>query len=422
MDIVFKEVRIIDSKSPFHNTIQNIHVKNGKIDKIGNTNFRSEKIIDCKGMNISNGWFDMRANFNDPGLEHKEDIQSGCEVAAVGGFTGIATLPNTEPVIQTKSHIEYLKSRSTAYLPDIYPMAALTLDAKGDDLTEMIDLHHAGAIAFTDGEMPTLNTDILLKSLIYLQKINGLLINRPEDRMLTQFGDMNEGITSTMLGMKGMPALAEELMIKRDLDVLEYTGGKIHFSNISSKGAVSIIRKAKKKGMNVTCDVSIHHLIYDDSYLMKFNTNFKSNPPFRRVADRNALIKGINDGTIDAIVSSHTPQDEENKKLEFDKAAFGLLGLQTFYSQLNRLTKSIELDTLIEKITTAPRAILNIPTYTIQEKELANLTLFSEKEEWDFNEKSNKSKSTNSPLYNTRLKGKVMAVLNGSKYYIDPSI
>jgi len=422
MDTVFKEVKILDRKSPFHNSIQNILVKDGIIDKIGKSNFRASRTVNCKGLKVSVGWFDMRANFNDPGLEFKEDIESGCKAAATGGFTGIATLPNTEPVIQTKSHVEYLKSRSSAFLPDIYPLAALTTDTKGEDLTEMIDLHYAGAVAFTDGEKPIWNADILLKSLIYLQKFNGLLINKPEDRMLTQFGDMNEGPTSTILGMKGMPALAEELMIKRDLDILEYTGGKIHFSNISSKGAVSIIRNAKKKNKNITCDVSIHHLIYDETQLHSYDTNFKSNPPFRTDSDKKALIKGVSDDTIDVIVSSHAPQDEENKKLEFDRAAFGLIGLQTFWPQLNSLTKEIGLEKLVEKITDAPREILSLTKSTIQEKEVANLTLFSEKEEWLFNYETNRSKSINSPLYNTIQKGKVMAVVNGTKSQIDPSL
>ena len=256
----------------------------------------------------------------------------------------------------------------------------------------MIDLHYAGASAFSDGELPVWNTDILLKSLIYLQKFDGLLINKPEDRMLTQFGDMNEGPTSTVLGMKGMPALAEELMIKRDLDILEYTGGKIHFSNLSSKGAVAIIRLAKKKKLNVSCDVSIHHLIYDETNLGGYDTNYKSNPPFRTDIDRRSLIKGVSDGTIDAIVSAHSPQDEENKKLEFDKAAFGLLGLQTFWPQLNSLKKDIKLEVLLQKITDAPRHILNLPSSPIQEKEIANLTFFSEKEEWPFNNQTNTSK------------------------------
>jgi dihydroorotase len=335
MYIVFKEVKIIDQTSPFHNSIQNILIKDGIIDKIGKSNFKADKVFQRKGLMVSKGWFDMRANFNDPGLEFKEDIESGCKTATVGGFTGIAILPNTDPVVQSKSQIEYIKSKSAACLPDIYPIAALTTDTKGEELTEMIDLHYAGASAFSDGELPVWNTDILLKSLIYLQKFDGLLINKPEDRMLTQFGDMNEGPTSTVLGMKGMPALAEELMIKRDLDILEYTGGKIHFSNLSSKGAVAIIRLAKKKKLNVSCDVSIHHLIYDETNLGGYDTNYKSNPPFRTDIDRRSLIKGVSDGTIDAIVSAHSPQDEENKKLEFDKAAFGLLGLQTFWPQLN---------------------------------------------------------------------------------------
>ena len=419
MDLVLKDVRILDSQSPFHDTIQNILIRNGIIDKIGKTNFRGDKIINGTDLSVSCGWFDMRANFNDPGLEYKEDIYTGAATASAGGFTGVAILPNTEPVIQSKGQIEYIKSKSRGLVSEVLPMAAVTLDVQGKDLTEMIDLHHAGAVCFTDGEQPIWNPDVLLKSLLYIQKFNGLLINRPEDRMLTQFGDMNEGLVSTGLGMKGMPALAEELMLKRDLDILKYTGGKIHFSTISSKGAVKIIRKAKKDGLNVTCDVSIHHLIYTENFLEDFDTNFKSNPPFRTESDKKALIRGLADGTIDAIVSSHQPQDEENKKLEFDKAAFGLSGLQTFFPNLLQIAEDIDLSLLLEKITSAPRAVLDLSKVHIDEKQPANLTLFSRNQEWFFDTSTNYSKSTNSPAFQTTLKGKVLGTINREKSYFD---
>ena len=272
MNILLREVKILDPSSSHHNKVFNVHVKDGKIASIDKVEHRAEKVIEAKGYILTPGWFDMRVNFNDPGLEHKEDLISGCKLASASGFTGVATLPNTIPVIQDKSKIEYLKSRSEQALTDVHPYGAVTLDTKGEDLTEMIDLHHAGAIGFTDGEKTLWHTDIFLKSLIYLQQIDGLLLNVPEDRMLTRFCSMNEGIMSTSLGLKGMPAISEHIAIKRDLDLLQYAGGKLHFSNISSKESVKLIKKAKSSGLNVTCDVSIHHLVHNEEDLATYDS------------------------------------------------------------------------------------------------------------------------------------------------------
>lgn len=418
MNILIREAKILDPQSPHHNKVVNIHIKDGQIIAIDKKDHRADTVIEAKGLLLSSGWFDMKAHFNDPGNEHKEDLASGAATAAQGGFTGVAILPNTNPVVQTKGNIEYVLSKSKAYLTDIYPMAAVTIDAKGEDLTEMLDLHNAGAVAFTDGEKPIWHTDMMLKSLIYLQKIDGLLINQPEDQLLTRFGSMNEGTSSTILGLKGMPTLAEHLMIKRDLDLLKYAGGKIHFSNISSKESVNLIKKAKKKGLQVTCDVSIHHLIHTDEDLMGYDSNYKINPPLRTEADRKALIKGLQDGVIDAIVSAHTPQDEENKKLEFDLAGFGISGLQTMLPSLLKLGKELEPSVWIDKVSNNPRRILKLETPAIEEKQIANLTLIDPKAKWKLNDQTNKSRSRNSPFFNKELTGKVKAIFNGTQFQI----
>lgn len=419
MEILLKGVKIIDPNSSHHQSIRNVLIKNGKIEKISAMAITSSKEYDAKGMFLSNGWFDLRANFNDPGFEHKEDLESGCDAAMKGGFTGVAVLPNTNPIIQSKGQIEYIKTKTSTCLTDIYPIGAASTDTKGEEITEMLDMNAAGAIAFSDGEKPIWHTDLLIKSLQYLKKIDGLLMNKPEDRLLTAHGDMHEGPTSTMLGLYGMPNIAEVLMIKRDLEVLEYTGGKIHFSNISTKEAVRLIKEAKKKGLNVTCDVSVHHLVFEDIELTDFDTNLKSNPPFRSTSDRKALIKGLSDGTIDAIVSAHTPQDQESKKLEFDLAEFGLLGLQVLYPMLNKLQNDLNLELMVEKLTTGPKNILRLNPEGIEEGNQANLTLFDAKEKWTFDAKSNASKSKNSPLFGQELTGKVKAVFNGGKVYFD---
>ncbi|MEO9966428.1 MAG: dihydroorotase [Reichenbachiella sp.] len=418
MNIFLREAKILDPKSPHHNKVVNIHIKDGRIESIDKKEHRGETVIEAKGMVLSPGWFDMRANFNDPGNEHREDLVTGAATAAQSGFTGVAILPNTEPVIQTKSHIEYVRSRSINFLTDILPMAAVTIDAKGEELTEMLDLHQAGAVAFTDGEKPLWHTDIMLKSLIYLQKVNGLLINQPEDQLLTRFGSMNESTVSTVLGLKGMPTLAEHLMIKRDLDLLKYAGGKMHFSNITSAESVSLIKKAKKKGYHITCDVSIHHLIHTDEDLMDYDSNYKINPPLRTDNDRKALIKGLKEGVIDVITSSHTPLDEESKKLEFDRAEFGIAGLQTMLPSLFRLSNELNSEEWIEKITHNPRMILNQPSASIEAKQTANLTLIDTKSKWTLDDSTNRSKSRNSPFFQEELTGKVKAVINGTQFQI----
>lgn len=418
MNILLREVKVLDPHSPHHNKVVNIHIKDGQISTIDKKDHKSENQINAKGLIVSPGWFDLRANFNDPGQEHKEDLSSGASAAAHGGFTGVATLPNTNPVVQTKSSIEYILSKTKPYLVDFYPMAAVTLDTKGEDLTEMLDLHAAGAVAFTDGERPLWHTDIMLKSLIYLQKVDGLIMSQPEDQMLTRFGSMNEGVVSTVLGLKGMPSLAEHLIIKRDMDLLKYSGGKIHFSNISSKESVNLIKKAKKKGHNVTCDVSIHHLVHTDENLSDYDSNYKINPPLRTEKDRKSLIKGLKDGVIDAISTSHTPQDEESKKLEFDRADFGISGLQTMLPSLLRIGDEIDMGTWIENLTSKPRAILKLPPVVIEGKQTANLTLFDPKAKWIFDDQMNQSKSRNSPFFNHELTGKVKAVINGKQFQI----
>ncbi len=421
MDIVLNSVEIIDKNSTFHQKRRNVYLKNGSIKKITTKPVEeAKKVIDGKGLKLSIGWFDVGAHFNDPGLEHKEDLYSGEKTAVSGGFTGVALLPNTKPVIQTKNEIAYIIGGNESRITQLYPMGAVTFDNEGKELTEMIDLNQAGAVAFSDGIKPIWHTDIVLKSLQYLQKFEGLLINRPEDKMLTAFGSMHEGKQSTLLGLKGMPSLAEEIMIQRDLQLLEYAGGKIHFNNVSTAAAVEMIRKAKRQGLNVSCDVAVHQLVYTDEATSGYDTNFKVNPPFRQNEDIKALKKGLKDGTIDLVVSSHRPQDEESKNLEFDLADFGVIGLQTFLPMLKLAFNKDTLDEFIPSFTHNPRKLLGLDVPEIKEGESANLTLYDESMIWQFDENSNLSKSKNSPLLNTELSGGIVGVFNNGKSYLTP--
>ncbi len=419
MSILIKSALILDPGSPHHKRRKNIFISDaGIIKHIGKDSPAASRVVESKNLMVSMGWFDMRANFNDPGNEHKEDLESGLKTAAAGGFTGVALLPNTKLCIETKNDVSYLTSRNKQSVAQAYPMGAVTRACHGEDLTEMLDLHAAGAVAFTDGEKPVWNTDILLKSLLYLQKFDGLLINKPEDKYLTAFGTMNEGVTSTWLGLKGMPGIAEEIMVKRDIELLKYAGGRLHFSNISTIKSADRIARARKKGLHVTCDVAIPNLIFDETLLGEYDTNYKVNPPLRTKAEVKALVKALAKGEIDVIVSSHTPQDEESKKLEFDMAEFGMLGLQTFFPLLMRLVNGMTLEGLIEKITINPRKILRIPMPKIMEGEKAELTLFDPDVEWVYDETVNYSKSANSPLLGQTLKGMALGVVsNGRSFF-----
>ena len=283
----------------------------------------------------------------------------------------------------------------------------------------MIDLHEAGAIGFTDGLKPIWHTDIFLKALQYLQKFNGLLIDHPEDIWLNLFGQMHEGVNSTMLGLKGMPRIAEELSLSRNIDLLQYAGGRVHFSRVSTSRSIALVRAAKKKGLSVSCDIASYQPLLDDSLLQDFDTNYKVNPPLREKSDQDALIKGLKDGTIDVLCSGHLPHDDESKNLEFDLADFGMSNLQTFASQLTSLSASVPLNDLIEKVTTGPRTLLGIESPLIAVNEKANLTLFDPHHEWTLDAKSNFSKSKNSPWFGKKVKGKAVAVFNNSRNWPD---
>jgi dihydroorotase len=419
MNILIKSAEILDPNSDFYKKKKNILIENGHIKKISDIQHKADLVIEGENLKASIGWFDMRVSIKDPGFEHKEDIQSVSIAAASGGFTEIACLPNTKPLIQSKDVISYIKGKSLTSLINIHPIAAVTVDNKGEEMTEMMDLHYSGAVAFSDGNKPVWHPDVLLKALQYSQSFDGLLINRAEEKYLTQNGQMNEGKVSTQLGLRGIPMLAEELMIERDLRILEYTGGRIHFSLVSSPKSLDLIREAKKKGLNVTCDISVHHLTLDESMLVEFDTNLKVSPPLRNKNDIALFWKAIADDTIDVIVSDHNPQDEESKNLEFDLADFGIIGLETAFAAINTNNRKVKLEKLIEKISITPREILKLNLPSISEGLPANITVFDPDLEWTFTAKDIKSKSKNTPFVGKKLKGKVIGVFHKNMHYIN---
>jgi len=419
MKILIQSATIYNKPSPFHLKKKNVLIQNGRITEISDKSISADKVTPAEGMILSAGWFDIGAYVGDPGHEQEEDMLSLCKAAAAGGYTEIAVLPNTQPSVQTKNEVAYLTQGNENRLVQIHALASVTKNNKGEELTEMIDLREAGALAFTDGFKPIWHTDLFLKALQYLQKFHGVLIDHPEDTWLNMFGQMHEGVMSTSLGLKGMPRIAEEVAAARNLELLNYAGGRLHMAKISTAKTVDLVRAAKKKGLQVTCDVTSYQPLYDDQWLADFDTNFKVNPPLREKADNEAIIKGLRDGTIDVLVSGHTPQDDESKFLEFDLADFGLINLQTMAAHISSLSKVVEMERLIECVAENPRKIFGLTVPVIEEGARANVTLFDPTREWTFSSEINYSKSKNSPWLGRTLRGKAIATFNNSKTWLD---
>ena len=415
--LLIKNATILDPRSKHHRKKRDLLIRNGKIESIkSKIDAPKAKVVSAAGIYVSIGWLDVGVETGDPGYEHREDLKTVADAAAAGGFTGIACLPNTSPSIHSKSEVLYLKNNSQGKLVDFFPIGAVSQNCEGGDITEMYDMHHAGAVAFSDGKKSIQNSGLMMRALQYVKAFDGMVMNHPHDKDIAGSGQMHEGKISTSLGMKGIPRLSEELMVQRDIYLAEYTDSKLHLSNISSATSEALVQAAKQKGLKVTSSTSILHLIFSDEELADFNTQFKIVPPLREKNDITALRKGLKNGSIDIITSNHSPVELEGKNLEFLNADFGALGLQTMYPLYNtHLTKVIKLDSFIEKVAIRPRQLLNIELPKIEEGAVANLTIFDPKPIWTFTKKDILSKSKNSPIVGMELKGKVVGVVNNGK-------
>jgi dihydroorotase len=414
MNILIKQARIIDQNSPYNGKTMDVLIENGIITSIRSSikTDKNVKTIEGKNLHISAGWFDMQANFCDPGYEHKEDLLSGIKAAAAGGFTGVALTSSTNPPIHSKAQVQYIKTNTADAVVEVYPVGAVTHNREGKELSEMYDMQLAGAVAFSDDKNSISNSGILLRALLYSKNFNALVMAHCDDKSISQDGQMNEGINSTKLGLKGIPALAEELMISRNIYLSEYTDAPLHICNVSSKGSVELIREAKAKGLKITSSVNAYNIALDDNLLSGFDSNFKLNPPLRTKNDIEALRKGIADGTIDVITSDHRPQDIESKDIEFDHASNGMIGLESAFGLINSNRGKIKLETIISALTVQPRNILKLEQVSIKEDKAANITIFDPDQEWTFEKKHIRSKSANTPLTGTKFKGKVIGVIN----------
>lgn len=409
MKILIKSALIVDSRSPLNGKKRDILIENGKITSIAaNISEPKAKEITAKGLCVSSGWIDMRANFCDPGFEFKEDITSGIEAAKRGGFSTVVLMPSTNPVIDSKSGVEYVLSKAKNNDVKILVAGSLSDKMEGKQMSEMYDMHQAGAVAFTD-DKKSVGAELMMRALEYTLNFGGLVMSFPYEKGVSSHGQMNEGITSVSMGTAGIPNIAEEIRLQRDIELLRYTGGKLHVSLISTAKSVELIRRAKKEGLNITCAVAAHQLYFLDEDLKTFDTNLKVIPPFRSKDDRKALIAGLKDGTIDAICSDHTPQDVEHKVREFEDASFGISSIETtFFTAYAALEKHLSVEEIVAKFTTAPASILGIEQNEIKEGVSANLTLFSTEENTIVDNSNWKSKSKNSPLFGKELKGKVV--------------
>lgn len=416
MNLLVKNVTIADPQSNFNSQQCDVRVENGKIKNIGKlTADKNETLFDAQGAFLTPGFFDLNCVAGDPGFETKEDIGTLTQTAKAGGFTGLALLPQTSPVIQSKSQVEYIVNRAKNNLVDVLPVGAISQNREAKELAELFDMQQAGAVAFSDGDKALQDDGFMSRALQYAKGFNALLMVYPENKSIAGKSQINESKNSVLLGMKGLPALAEEMHIARDIFLAGYNETKIHISNISTAGAVALIRKAKKDGVQVSCDVTAHHLVFTEELLSDFDSNYKVKPPLRGKSDVKALIAGLKDGTIDAITSQHRPEEIEFKNVEFEIAHYGIIALQTVLPLL--LKAGLDIALIAEKLAINPRKLLNLTVPVIEEGAVANFTVVNTSEKWLYNAASNYSKSANSPLLGTELTGKVKLVYHNNQYW-----
>jgi dihydroorotase len=419
MTTLIKSATIIDSSSPYHKQQKDILISDGIIQKIRDRipSKTAYQLVEKENLHVSCGWFDTSVSFGEPGYEERETIKNGLQVAAKSGFTAVAVNANSNPIIDSKSAVEFLINKANGFATNLYPIAALTRESNGLEMAELFDMQQSGAIAFGDYKKPIVNDNLMKIALLYAQNFDGLVLSFPKNNAIAGEGIANEGINSTKLGLKGNPALAEHIQIARDLFLLEYTGGKLHIPTISSAKSVDLIKEAKKKGLQVTCSVSAHHLIVTDDELHRFDSNYKTNPPLRTTADTKALQKAVKSSLIDIVTSDHNPIDIEHKKVEFSEAKSGTIGLESFFGAVNSV---LNIDDFIDNITSKPRTIFGIENLLLEEGNKANITFFNPDKTYVFSKEHILSTSKNSAFINKKMKGKVYGIFANNQLILNP--
>ncbi len=398
-------------------------IREGNIAGIGESLDPGENIprYDASGKTISPGWMDMHVHLREPGQEHKETIQTGCRAAAAGGFTAVACMPNTDPPIHTRDVVEFVIERAEQTAVDVHPIACVSKRREGKELAEMADLAEGGAVAFSDDGSPVWHAGLMRRALEYSAMLGKPIINHMEELSLNEDGHMHEGAASTRLGVKGIPALAEEVMIARDALLAEVVGGHVHVAHISTARAVDLVREAKARGVTITAEVCTHHLALTDEAVEEtgFDTHTKMHPPLRTAEDIEALKAGLQDGTIDALCTDHAPHASFEKEVEFAAAPFGILGLETAWGLVGRELIApgvLSVEEAVRKLTVAPRRILGLPMPKIEEGAAACLTVFDAETRWTFSEDDIRSKSRNTPFVGARMVGRAWAIYNKGRF------
>jgi dihydroorotase len=418
MNILIRKAIITHPGASLHAQTRDILITNGTITRIAeNITDKADTIIEKEGLHVSVGWVDVFANFSDPGYEFKETLETGAAAAAAGGYTHVFVVPNTNPVIHSKSQAEYIKEKSRALPVNIHPLGAVSKNAEGKELAEMYDMFASGAVAFSDGLKPIQSSGLLLKALQYVKAFNGVVIQLPDDKSIGTYGLMNEGIVSTRLGLPGKPVIAEEMMVRRDIELADYAASNLHFTGISSPKSVQYIRTAKEKGLLLSCSVTPYHLYFNDEDLQQYDTNLKVNPPLRTKEQQQLLLAAVKNGDVDIVASHHLPQEWDSKVCEFEYAGYGMIGLETAFGVLGAVGVSAELWVNMCALNT--RRIFNLPIAEIAEGTKADLTLFDPATEYVFEEKQIRSKSKNSPFIGKMLTGKVIGIINGEKLFLN---
>ena len=418
MKVLLKQAHIISPSSPFNGQTKDILISDGIINKIADSiSETADQTIEQKGLCISIGWVDIFADFGDPGYEFRETIESGAAAAAAGGITDVLLIPNTNPVVDTKSQVEYIVQKAKGTAINIHPVGAVTKNAEGKTLSEMYDMRQSGAVAFSDGINSIQNSGLLLKALQYVKAFGGTVMQVPDDNNIGTGGLMNEGIISTQLGLPGKPAMAEELMVARDIKLARYADSKLHFTGVSSAKSLEYIKRAKEAGIQITCSVTPYQLYFCDEDLQDYDTNLKVNPPLRTRTDMMELRKALNEGVIDCIASHHLPQDWDSKTCEFEYAKNGMLGLETIFAAA--ISSGCDIAHFVQMQTVNAREIFGLPVPVIQEAAPASLTLFNPEISYVFEKSMLRSKSANTPFIGKTLKGKVIGIINKGKLVLN---
>ncbi len=419
MKLLIKQARVVDPNSSLNGQITDIFIDNGFISELApELKQPADKVISIPGLHVSPGWVDVFANFGDPGYEYKETLETGSAAAAAGGYTAVMVIPNTNPCIHNKSNVEYIVQKSKSLPVTVHPMGAITKNTEGKELAEMYDMKASGAIAFSDGINSVQSSGLLLKALQYIKTFDGILIQLPDDKSINPHGLINEGIVSTRLGLPGKPAMAEELIVARDIELTRYAESKLHFTGVSSKKSLDYIRKAKESGIAISCSVTPYQLFFSDQDMVDYDTNLKVNPPLRTREDVEALRQGILDGTIDCIATHHLPHEFDSKVLEFEYAKYGMIGLETAYAVLRTAMPSVSNERWIELLSINARKLFGIQQATIKKGNKTSLTLFDPSKKWRLEEKNILSKSKNSPFVGKELTGKSLGIVSDFKSVI----